>query len=253
MQAKKSLKIAVFTVILTVSTVFAGMALSQEARYIPDVEAEYAGMTMWQVIVAGGGIMIVLGLLSIVAVGLVVYYFLTMRKEKLLPQHFLDRVFELVETGRVNEALLAAEENDSVASRVFHAGILRAEKGPVMVREAIEDEGKREVDDLWRRLSYLADIAAIAPMVGLLGTVLGMIQAFNVIAFQAGAVKPVLLASGISKAMITTAGGLIIAIPAMIFYSYFRGVAQTIAARLENVSTELYDLIIRKIGQGGRQ
>ena len=252
MQAKKSLRPVVFTVILLMTAALAFMAVGQEAKYIPDVEAEYAGMTMWQVIVAGGGVMIVLALLSVTAVSLIVYYFLILRKEKLLPQNFLDKVFELVEAGRVNEAVTLAEEDGSVASRVFHAGMSRTTKGPVMVREAIEDEGKREVDGLWRRLSYLADIAAIAPMVGLLGTVLGMIQAFNVIAFQAGAVKPVLLASGISKAMITTAGGLIIAIPAMMFYSYFRGVIQTIAARLENVSTELCHLIIRKIGQGGR-
>ena len=99
------------------------------------------------------------------------------------------------------------------------------------------------MDDLWQKLSYLADIAAIAPMVGLLGTVLGMIQAFNVIAFQTGAVKPVLLASGISKAMVTTATGLIVAIPAMIFYSFFRGRLQNVTARLENISTELFHLL----------
>ncbi|HPN72971.1 MAG TPA: MotA/TolQ/ExbB proton channel family protein [Candidatus Omnitrophota bacterium] len=138
-----------------------------------------------------------------------------------------------------------------MAGRVFYAGLSRVSRGPVIVKEAIEDEGKREIDGLWRKLGYLADIAAIAPMVGLLGTVLGMIQAFNVIAFQAGSVKPVLLASGISKAMVTTAGGLIIAVPAMIFYSYFRGIVETVSARLENISTEFYHLVVKKASQGG--
>jgi biopolymer transport protein ExbB len=80
----------------------------------------------------------------------------------------------------------------------------------------------------------------------LLGTVVGMIQAFNVIAFQTGAVKPILLASGISKAMITTATGLIVAIPAMIFYSYFRGKIQDVSSRFENISTELFQMITEK-------
>lgn len=236
---------------LLLTAFFARIAVAQEAKYIPDIDSEAAGMTMWQMITAGGGVMAILAVLSIAALSLVVFYFITLRKEKLLPQYFIDKVINLMEAGRVNEALTISETGDSMASRVFLAGISRASKGAVIIKEAIEDEGKREVDTLWRKLSYLADIAAIAPMVGLLGTVLGMMQAFNVIAFQAGAVKPVLLASGISKAMVTTAGGLIIAIPAMMFYAYFRGIVETISARLENVSTEICHLIIKKTGQGG--
>lgn len=252
MDTKRKIKTAVFTFLFALIAAFTAFAGMKEAKYIPDVETEYTGMTLWQTIVAGGGVMVILGILSVAAVSLVVFYFITLKKEKLLPKPFIDKVVNLLESGRTNEALAIAEAEESMASRVFMAGISRVSKGPVIVREAIEDEGKREIDALWRRLSYLADIAAIAPMLGLLGTVLGMIQAFNVIAFQAGAVKPVLLASGISKAMITTAGGLIIAIPAMMFYSYFRGTVETISARLENVSTELCYLIIRKIGQGGK-
>jgi biopolymer transport protein ExbB len=251
MYISKNLKTALASMFFALAWVLPAMAAGKEARYIPDVEAEYAGMTMWQVIVAGGGVMVVLALLSIAAVSLIAYYFLTMRQAKLLPQEFIDKIINFVETGRVNEAIAVSKPGENMAGRVFHAGISKVSKGPIVVREAIEDEGKREIDSLWRKLSYLADIAAIAPMVGLLGTVLGMIQAFNVIAFQAGAVKPVLLASGISKAMVTTAGGLIIAIPAMIFYSYFRGIVETVAARLENVATEFSHLIIRKTGQGG--
>jgi biopolymer transport protein ExbB len=250
MKTGRNLKTMFLTAALVLGPAFARLA-AQEARYIPDMEAETAGMTLWQMIVAGGGVMVVLAFLSVAALSLVVYYFMTLKKEKLLPQHFIDKVINLLETGRVNEALSISETGDSMASRVFLAGISRVTKGPVIVREAIEDEGKREVDGLWRKLSYLGDIAAIAPMVGLLGTVLGMMQAFNVIAFQAGAVKPVLLASGISKAMVTTAGGLIIAIPAMMFYAYFRGVVETAAARLENVATELCHLLAKKTGQGG--
>lgn len=251
MNIRRNMKKMVFSAAFMLTAAQAAYAAGKEAKYIPDMDVETAGMTLWQMIVAGGGVMIVLAFLSIAALSLVVYYFIAFKRDKLLPQHFVDKVVGLVETGKVNEALIVSESGESMASRVFLAGLAKAPKGPVRVREAIEDEGKREIDSLWRKLSYLADIAAIAPMVGLLGTVLGMMQAFNVIAFQAGAVKPVLLASGISKAMVTTAGGLIIAIPAMMFYSYFRGIVETMAARLENVSTELCHLIIKKTGQGG--
>ena len=126
--------------------------------------------------------------------------------------------------------------HDQEVRTVGSSGVGKHGVGPVFV-------GRRGIDDLRQKLSYLADIAVISPMVGLLGTVLGMIQAFNVIAFQTGAVKPILLASGISKAMVTTATGLIIAIPAMIFYSFFKGKVQSVTSHLENLSTELFNLL----------
>lgn len=219
------------------------------AKYVPDAEAADAGMTMWQIIKAGGGVMIVLAFLSIAALSLIVYYFLSIKQEKLLPGAFLDRTINLIDETRLTEVKMIAETNQNLIADVLQAGLSRVDKGAVMVKEAMEDEGRRLIDGLWQRLSYLADIAAIAPMVGLLGTVLGMIQAFNVIAFQSGAVKPILLASGISKAMVTTASGLMVAIPAMMFYSYFRGIIQDVSSRLENVSTELYHLISEAIAK----
>lgn len=226
---------------------------AREARYIPDAQAEYAGMTLWQIIAAGGGVMIALAALSVTAVSLTVYYFLSMKRDKLLPQDLFDKLASLMDQGKINEAMILSEGGESILCRVFYAGAAKKGKGPVIVKETMEDEGRRQIDGLWQRLSYLADIAAIAPMVGLLGTVLGMIQAFNVIAFQAGAVKPVLLASGISKAMVTTAAGLIIAVPSMLFYAYFRGVVRTISARLENQSTELYHMMETGIFKGERK
>ncbi|MBD3379707.1 MAG: hypothetical protein GF408_04510 [Candidatus Omnitrophica bacterium] len=212
-------------------------------RYIPDTQAAEQGMTLWQTIQAGGGVMIVLAFLSVAAVALIIYYFIEIKQEKLIPQVFVDEVVTLVEKGREEEARKKCVNSENFPSRVLLAGLARKGREKVVVKEAMADEGRRSVDNLWQKLTYLADIAVISPMVGLLGTVLGMIQAFNVIAFQAGAVKPILLASGIAKAMVTTASGLIIAIPAMIFHAYFRGKVQNIAAQLENVSEELYHLL----------
>ncbi|MEA3489214.1 MAG: MotA/TolQ/ExbB proton channel family protein [Candidatus Omnitrophota bacterium] len=235
---------AVFISAVVIST---GFCAEKVEKYIPDIEAAEEGMTLWQIIRAGGEVMVVLAFLSIAALALITYYFLTIKQEKLLPEDFLEKSLDLIEQQRFEEARRGCEDSSSsLISKVLFVGLSRLGKEKVVVKEAIQDEGRRATDGLWQKLSYLADVAAISPMVGLLGTVLGMIQAFNVIAFQAGAVKPILLASGISKAMVTTATGLIIAIPAMIFYSFFRGRLQDVSARLENISQEIYHLITEK-------
>ena len=107
----------------------------------------------------------------------------------------------------------------------------------------MDNVARKEMGVLWQRIGILSDIAAIAPMIGLLGTVVGMIQAFNTIAFQTAVVKPILLAGGIGKAMITTAGGLVVAIPAMLAYSYFRIKVQNIMHIVENYSADIIKLI----------
>ncbi|RKY41485.1 MAG: hypothetical protein DRP85_06190 [Candidatus Makaraimicrobium thalassicum] len=238
----------VFSLVLLAAVIFtfAAFAAERVEKYIPDTGVAEEGMTLWQSIKAGGEVMVVLAFLSVTALALVIYYSLTIKQDKLLPEGFLERSLVLLDESRYEEAKKTCEDNRNLIADVLLAGLLRVGREKVIIKEAMQDEGRRDIDGLWQKLSYLADIAAIAPMVGLLGTVLGMIQAFNVIAFQTGAVKPILLASGISKAMITTATGLIIAIPAMIFYSFFRGRMQDIAARFENVSTELYHLITEK-------
>ena len=112
-------------------------------------------------------------------------------------------------------------------------------KGRVVFEDAILAEGKAKIEALWNNLSYLGDAAVIAPMLGLLGTILGMIDAFNFQAFKAGVIQPVALAQGLSKAMITTAFGLMIAVPVMVFYSYFRGRIAAITSTAERASAEI--------------
>ena len=242
-RSKKISLVILIVAVLTIAFVqLASMAQTVE-EYIPNAEAAEQGMTLWQIIKAGGEVMIVLAFMSIAAVGLIVYYFMTIKQEKLIPEGFQEEVLSLIEAGRYSEVEKMCDENDNLISDVASVGLTRVGREKIVVKEAIQNEGRRGVDDLRQKLSYLADIAVISPMVGLLGTVLGMIQAFNVIAFQTGAVKPILLAGGISKAMVTTATGLIIAIPAMIFYSFFKGRVQSVTSRLENLSTELFNLL----------
>ncbi len=222
------------------------MVVENIEKFIPDAGIAEEGMTLWQSIQAGGEVMIVLALLSVAALGLVIYYFLSIKQEKLLPEDFLDESLALVKSKEYGKAKILCRRDKNIIADVLSAALLRLDREKIVIKEVIQDEARRALDGLRQKLSYLADIAAIAPMVGLLGTVLGMIQAFNVIAFQTGAVKPILLASGISKAMITTATGLMIAIPAMIFYSFFRGRVQAISARLEDIATELSHFLAEK-------
>jgi len=105
----------------------------------------------------------------------------------------------------------------------------------------MEDEARRFIELHWQRIGFLSDIAVISPMLGLLGTVLGMIKAFNAIAFKIGEVKPIFMAYGVSQAMVTTAAGLIVGIFSMVFYYFFRVRIQNIAVRSEMIIDSLAD------------
>ena len=213
------------------------------AKYIPDAEVAEKGLSLWQIMKAGGEIMIVLSLLSIAALALVIYYLMTIKKDKIIPEEFLENVTALLEKKEFYKVKKSCQDNPNFISGILSTGLNKIESGKYVMEEAMQNEGRRQIAGLWQKLSYLGDIAVISPMVGLLGTVLGMIQAFNVIAFQTGAVKPILLAGGISKAMVTTAAGLIIAIPAMIFYAFFRGRIQDISSHSEGVASELLQVL----------
>jgi biopolymer transport protein ExbB len=193
--------------------------------------------------------MIVFGLLSFAVVALVFYYFRTYTVKKLLPEDFIEQLVGYVKAGKTDDAVKLCEKNSNLVADVALAALARKWEGRDVVEQAIKDQGRRSISFLWQQLSYLVDIATIAPMVGLLGTVVGMIEAFNGIAFEMTAVKPILLASGIAKAMIATAAGLFIAIPAMIFYAYFKGKLQKITLEHEHVATELLYLITEREGK----
>ncbi|KJJ83275.1 motA/TolQ/ExbB proton channel family protein [Candidatus Omnitrophus magneticus] len=226
--------------------IFSNTLMADAAKYASSIPSKETSMTLWQIIKSGGELMIVLGILSIIALGLIIYYFFAFRIKKLLPGDALEKITGFIETKDFLSAKKFCERNTSLIADISLAGLQKLGHDKIVIEEAIEDKGRRSITVLWQKLSYLADIAAIAPMVGLLGTIIGMIQAFNYIVFEIGAVKPILLAGGVSKAMVTTAAGLIIAIPVMIFYAYFRGVLQNITIQYEHISTELFQLISEK-------
>ncbi|MCK9554809.1 MotA/TolQ/ExbB proton channel family protein [bacterium] len=201
------------------------------------------GKTLWQTVREGGIMMIIIGLVSVVMVYIIIRSFMTLSREKLIPTSFLDSIEKDIDGGNLQGVANSCVENDSFFAKILLAGLKKAHLGRDNMEKAIEERGEREGEALKVMVNYLSVIATIAPMLGLLGTVSGMIKSFNAIAFAGAAGKPSLLASSVGEALVTTAFGLIVAIPAMAFYFYFK----THIANLIAVSEEKVDVIIDKI------
>lgn len=200
------------------------------------------GLTLLQLLQNGGPIMILLGLFSFVALALVIYHFAVLRPGVICPETFVATAEKLLRSGKREEARQLAESQGGMVADAVLAGLDAAERGNEPA-EAMQTAGSKAAAALWQRLNYLSDIAVLSPMLGILGTVLGMIQAFNAVVLSVGEVKPYALAGGVSKAMVTTAGGLIVAIPAMGFYFFFRGRAQRLVAEAESQCSALAEAL----------
>lgn len=191
----------------------------------------------------GGAIMWVLLALSIFGGALVIYFLVVLRPAQVAPRPLLGEVLERLQAGDFNAARRACENRACALSSVtltaldYIRGVSRTDVN--LLRDMIESEGSRQAEDMQSQTQFLLDVAVIAPMLGLLGTVLGMLKAFGSVAHDVAAAKPVILAEGVSQAIITTIFGLMVAIPCMAFYSYFRRRASRIVSLLETASTEV--------------
>ncbi|MEC9043624.1 MAG: MotA/TolQ/ExbB proton channel family protein [Verrucomicrobiota bacterium] len=219
-----------------------GLAKAQE----PDTNTN--DLTLLQLVQEAGFLAWPLAALSIAAVFLIIFYTLTVRKGAVVSGRFMRSADSLIRKQDYIGLLKICNRQDQCISRITAKTVEFATKNPLAsfeeVREVTEAEGSRQASLLHQRIQYLADIGAIAPMVGLLGTVVGMIKAFREIAQHSfvGS-KQTGLASGVSEALLTTAGGLCIGIPALIFYSLFRGKVQGLVAELEAASTHIMALL----------
>jgi len=219
------------------------IAYAQTASLPPggDMPAE---MTLWQTLKAGGATMIVIGILSVAAVAIVIYDLMMLNVNKLAPKKLFQEVMAKLESRDFGGAkALCHQESNTIISKIVLAGLERRTPLDDSAREAMENTARVELTNLWQNINYLSDIVAVAPLLGLLGTVLGMIQAFHAVPLQSASLKTTLLAAGISKAMITTASGLIVAIPALMAYSYFRGQVQLVTNMIEIYSTDIIKAI----------
>ena len=202
----------------------------------------------------GGYVMIPLAALSVVAVFLIIFYLLTIRRGAVVSNRFMSTAETLIRKRDFSGLLDHCDRHDQSISYVLGKTVDFIEENESVsmdeVREVAQAEGSRQAGILTGRITYLADIGAIAPMVGLLGTVFGMIKAFLEIAQGNGeSVQQIQLAAGVSEALITTAAGLVIGITSLVFYSIFRGKVQKYIAELEAAATHLMALLSAQHGR----
>ncbi len=176
---------------------------------------------MFELVVAGGWLMLPIIICSIAAVAIIGERFWTLRRKKIVPEDLLPQVWKWLKEGKLDNEKLETLENHSPLGRILAAGLINHKFSREVMKESIEETGRQVVLDLERFLNFLGTIASITPLLGLLGTVIGMIDVFAVITTQ-GVGDPSVLAQGIWKALITTAAGLTVAIPTLMFYRYFR-------------------------------
>lgn len=229
---------AVLSALLAPATV----VRAQEA--VPPIRPE---ATLWEVVLSGGPVMIPLGILSVIAVMLVLIYLFTMRRGAVVTKRYMSTADALLRKRDYLGLLAISNRHREAVARIMQRTLDFITQHPeatfAEAREIAETEGTRQAAALNQRIAYLADIGTIAPMLGLFGTVLGMIKSFSVVASDIVASRPIMLAEGVSEALVTTAAGLCIGIPAMAAYSFFRGRVQSLIAELEAASTQLIALL----------
>lgn len=222
--------------------------LIQEA---PSSEVDEAGLanpnelTLETIVRNGGPILwtiIALGFLTLI---LSMYLFATITPRREAPAKLVKRIANQIRAGEFYEATKLCDGRTELMARVLYAGLRLAEQERYIIQEAMESEGERGAAHLWQRISYLNNVGMIAPLLGLLGTVWGMIGAFSAIAMDDSQVKGLTMALNVSEAMITTAAGLLLAIPALLVYFYLRGRVLKVISLVESQASEFVELIVR--------
>ena len=202
-----------------------------------------SAVSVLELLTKGGSIVIILGVLSIIAVYIFVERYRTIKAAAEIPDQFMDEIRHKVSSGDIEGAKLQCAHVESPIARMIEKGISRIGSSLKNIEASIENVGKIEVYKLEKNLPTLATIAGAAPMLGFLGTVIGMIRAFIAIAQEEGSVSPKLLSQGIYEAMITTAAGLVVGILAYLAYNFLVTRVQKIIHKMEYNSIEFIDLL----------
>lgn len=203
---------------------------------------------MWEIVTAGGWLMFPILACSIVALAIIGERFFTLRLDKVLPENLVADVWRMASTRQLNDEKIRDIQQGSPLGRVLAAGLLSRSEDRDAMKASIEEVGGHVAHELGRYLNALGTIAAVTPLLGLLGTVVGMISVFTNIT-TVGVGNPAQLAGGISQALITTAGGLMVAIPSLMFYRYFRGKVDGLVIEMEKESLKLVDVLQKRQSQ----
>ncbi|BBM69836.1 MotA/TolQ/ExbB proton channel family protein [Rhodothermus marinus] len=210
-------------------------------------------MSLLDILVQGGWIMIPIGLLSLLTIYLIVERLITVQRAKIDPRQIMDRVRDYVEAGDIRGALAYCEAQDKPITRILRRGLERLGRPISEIRDAVEAAGKYEAFELEKRMDILASIAGIAPMLGFLGTVTGMIEAFQQIQNLQGNVNPSVLAGGIWEALLTTAFGLVVGILALFGHNFLLTRINRLVNDMERSATDFIDLLQEPVPRPRRQ
>ena len=192
----------------------------------------------------GGPLMIPLLICSVLALAIILERAFSLRSKRIIRGDTLQRVKSLLADNQIGDAMTLCRRQPSVMGRILLAAIVNHDRDREELKTIVEDAGRQEVPTLDRYLGMLGTIAAITPLLGLTGTVFGMIRTFTVIS-EKGVAHPSQLAGGISEALVTTATGLVIAIPALIFFNYYTAKADRLILEIEKQSYRLVDALKR--------
>lgn len=197
---------------------------------------------MFEIVRAGGWVMIPIILCSIVATAIIAERFWSLQKRHIVPKGLVSQVWKWVKEGRLDKQRLAALRSHSALGKILAAGLANIHHDREMMKASFEEASNQVIHDMERYLNTLGTIAEISPLLGLLGTVTGIIRMFAVIG-EVGLGNPMVLSGGLSEALITTAAGLVVAIPAFIFYRYFHGLINELVLSLEQEAIKMLDIL----------
>jgi biopolymer transport protein ExbB len=195
-----------------------------------------------ELIKAGGILIWPILLCSIISLAIIAERFWSLRTNKICPKNLVSQVWEMNKKGQLDKKEIQKIKRQSQLGRVLAAGLVNRHHERHIMKESVEEVGRHVVHELGRFLTTLGTIASITPLLGLLGTVIGMIKVFTVITTM-GLGDPGILAEGISVALITTAGGLTVAIPSLMFYRYFQGKIDELVITMEQEALKMVEVM----------
>lgn len=204
---------------------------------------------MWELVKAGGYVMWPIILCSITAAAIIVERLWTLQERRVVPKELTKKVLQWIETRELNDKMIAALEQNSPLGKIIAVGLANRHRTRDILVERVSDTGRHVVHELERFLGMLGTIASVSPLLGLLGTVTGIIRAFNDLTLK-GSGDPRVLSGGIAEALITTAAGLLVAIPALVGYRYLRGRVEGLVVQMEKEAMELVELLEAQKSRG---
>jgi len=197
---------------------------------------------MFELVKSGGLLMVPILICSIIALAIIVERFWALQRKRIAPKHLVAQIYHMRKKNQLDMNAIQNLKENSPLGRVLAAGLLTMHHSREVMKEAIEENGRHVVHEMEKHLNMLGTVASITPLLGLLGTVVGMIKVFTAITSQ-GVGNPAVLAGGISEALITTAAGLTVAIPALIASRYFRRHIDDLVVYLEEEAIKLVEVI----------